>query len=217
MLSQCRSTVRVLMPISSPISRLCRPSARSLRTASSRSLRSVTPCSGWRDAISSRAVRPDWSTVAPPATARTASTSSLPGTVLLRYPAAPASRAPRTYSSSSYALTISTRQLIQDHPDVRVLMVSAYDEDEYVRAKLVDQGKCHLAGSRLTNDLQVGVHLEDLAGAVTVQRMVIDHDDADHVGIHGHHGQQATRPARRHRTVDWRRTPMRHEWNYSRY
>jgi DNA-binding NarL/FixJ family response regulator len=29
-----------------------------------------------------------------------------------------------------------TRQVIQDHPDVRVLMVSAYDEDEYVRGAL---------------------------------------------------------------------------------
>src|SRR5665647_3366383 len=56
-----------------------------------------------------RAVRPDWSTLVPPATARTAWTSSLPGAVLLRYPAAPASSAPRTYSSSSYALTIRIR------------------------------------------------------------------------------------------------------------
>jgi DNA-binding NarL/FixJ family response regulator len=29
-----------------------------------------------------------------------------------------------------------TRQLTRDHPDVRVLMVSAYDEDEYVRGAL---------------------------------------------------------------------------------
>ncbi|NMM24587.1 MAG: response regulator transcription factor [Phycicoccus sp.] len=29
-----------------------------------------------------------------------------------------------------------TRRLIQDHPDARVLMVSAYDEDEYVRGAL---------------------------------------------------------------------------------
>ena len=29
-----------------------------------------------------------------------------------------------------------TRQLLQNHPDVRVLMVSAYDEDEYVRGAL---------------------------------------------------------------------------------
>jgi len=29
-----------------------------------------------------------------------------------------------------------TRQLIQNHPDMRVLMVSAYDEDEYVRGAL---------------------------------------------------------------------------------
>jgi len=29
-----------------------------------------------------------------------------------------------------------TRKLSQDHPDVRVLMVSAYDEDEYVRGAL---------------------------------------------------------------------------------
>src|SRR5665647_2144005 len=59
--------------------------------------------------MSSRAVRPGLSTLIPPATDRTAWTSSLPGAVLLRYPAAPASSAPRTYSSSSYALTISTR------------------------------------------------------------------------------------------------------------
>ena len=29
-----------------------------------------------------------------------------------------------------------TRQLTRDHPDIRVLMVSAYDEDEYVRGAL---------------------------------------------------------------------------------
>ncbi len=29
-----------------------------------------------------------------------------------------------------------TRTLIRDHPDVRVLMVSAYDEDEYIRSAL---------------------------------------------------------------------------------
>src|SRR5665647_624171 len=42
----------------------------------------------------------------------------------------------RTYSSSSYALTISTRTSGWSWMSWRVLMVSAYDEDEYVRGAL---------------------------------------------------------------------------------
>jgi len=63
-------------------------------------------------------------------------------------------------------------------------------QQHHVGAKLVDQGKGDLAGGGVTNHLQVRVGLENLAGAVAVQGVVVD----DHHPYHWRlHGQQVTR------------------------
>jgi hypothetical protein len=54
--------------------------------------------------------------------------------------------------------------------------------------KLVDQRQSNLARAGLTHYLQVGVGLENLAGAVAVQGVVVHHDHADHLGLHGQQG-----------------------------
>ena len=59
-----------------------------------------------------------------------------------------------------------TRQLIQDHPDVRVLMVSAYDEDEYVRGALEAGAAGYLSKTAPGKELVEAVRA--VAGGATV-------------------------------------------------
>jgi DNA-binding NarL/FixJ family response regulator len=59
-----------------------------------------------------------------------------------------------------------TRQLIQDHPDVRVLMVSAYDEDEYVRGALEAGAVGYLSKTAPGKELVQAVRA--VAGGTTV-------------------------------------------------
>jgi DNA-binding NarL/FixJ family response regulator len=59
-----------------------------------------------------------------------------------------------------------TRQLIQDHPDVRVLMVSAYDEDEYVRGALEAGAAGYLSKTAPGKELVQAVRA--VAGGATV-------------------------------------------------
>src|SRR5665647_2265024 len=71
---------------------------------------------------------------------------------------------------------------------------------QHVRAKLVDQREGDLAGAGVTNDLQVGVHVENLTSAIPVQSVIIDHHHSYHLGIHS---SQATRRTGR----SWRKSP----------
>lgn len=59
-----------------------------------------------------------------------------------------------------------TRQLTQDHPDVRVLMVSAYDDDEYVRGALEAGAAGYLSKTAPGKELVLAVRA--VAGGTSV-------------------------------------------------
>lgn len=59
-----------------------------------------------------------------------------------------------------------TRQLTQDHPDVKVLIVSAYDEDEYVRSALEAGAAGYLSKTALGDELVQAVRT--VAGGASV-------------------------------------------------
>jgi hypothetical protein len=67
-------------------------------------------------------------------------------------------------------------------------------QEDDVRVKLVDQRKSDLARAGVTHHLQVRVGLEDPAGAIAVQGVVIDHDDTDDLGLHGQQGYACSQP-----------------------
>jgi hypothetical protein len=74
--------------------------------------------------------------------------------------------------------------------------------EDHVRVKLVDQRQSNLARAGVTHYLQVGVGVKNLAGAIAVQGMVVNHDDAD-----------PPRPPwsarlRVHAAGNWRRSPI---------
>jgi len=74
----------------------------------------------------------------------------------------------------------------------------------HVRVKLGDQFEGELTGAGLTNDLQVGVRVENLTGAIPVQRVVVDDHNTYHRCLHA---DQATpclgQPRRKSPTHQW--------------
>ena len=74
----------------------------------------------------------------------------------------------------------------------------------HVRVKLGDQFEGELTGAGLTNDLQVGVRVKNLTGAIPVQRVVVDDHNTYHRCLHA---DQATpclgQPRRKSPTHQW--------------
>jgi hypothetical protein len=71
----------------------------------------------------------------------------------------------------------------------------------HVRVKLVDHRERDLAGVGVADNLQVGVRVENLTGAIAVQSMIVDDHHAYHRGVHS---DQVTRGFGR----SWRKSPI---------